>query len=266
MIRKLAVVCERVVPKLIFFLTILAGATAMRAQQAPAQQTPPQQTTPPSQESQQSSSSQEASADETPGRHRAHPHNYKNWTYNVGGGANLPTGTTKTFVRGGGGVAAVGVARNANKYLGLRLDFQWDNLPLRSSALELAQAPGANNHVYSLMLDPIVNVPVTKLWGGYFLIGPAYYHRSGKLDSSAAVPGSACNPFFTWWGRCSNGSLPLNGNFLTSSQNEFGYNLGGGVTRKLGNRFELYGEFRYLHGSHSNITTTLRPVTVGVRW
>jgi opacity protein-like surface antigen len=91
-------------------------------------------------------------------------------------------------------------------------------------------------------------------------------HRSGKLDSSSAIPGSACNGFFTWWGPCLAASLPLNGNFLHSSQNEFGYNFGGGITRKIRPNMDLYAEFRYLHGKHNNITTDLRPITIGIRW
>jgi len=169
-------------------------------------------------------------------------------------------------VRGGGGVAAAGVARNYSKYFGLRLDFQFDNLPLRTSALELAQAPGATAHAYSLMLDPIINIPVTKNWGGYLVFGPSFVHRSGKLDSSSAIPGSACNGFFTWWGHCFDSSLPINGNFLHSSQNEFGYNFGGGITRKIRPNMDFYAEFRYLHGKHNNITTDLRPLTIGIRW
>ena len=58
--------------------------------------------------------------------------------------------------------------------------------------------------------DPIINIPVNKMWGGYFVFGPGYYHRSGKLDSSSVVPGSACNEFWNWWGTCFNGSVPIN--------------------------------------------------------
>ncbi len=171
-----------------------------------------------------------------------------------------------TFVRGGGGLAAAGVARNYSNYFGFRLDFQCDNLPLSNSALRLAQAPGANSHVYSLTLDPIINLPVSNDWGGYILFGPSFFHRSGKLDSSTAIPGSACNPFFQWWGPCFNASLPVNGNFLHASQNEFGENFGGGVTHKINPKIEVYGEFRYLHGTRSKISTDLRPITIGVRW
>ncbi len=236
-------------------LTLLMGAKGY-AQNPPADQTSA---------GQQPATGQET-PEEAPSRRKARPHDYLNWQFNVGGGANLPSGTTRTFVKGGGGAASVGVARNANKYVGLRADFYWANLPLRDSALALAQAPGATDHVYALTLDPIFNIPVTSKYSGYFMIGPGFQHRSGKLDSSTTVPGSPCNTFWDWWGRCFASSVPLNGNFLTSSQNEFGFNFGGGVARKVRGNLEVYVDFRYIHGSHNKITTDVRPVTIGIRW
>jgi opacity protein-like surface antigen len=277
MIRKLAGIPGFGIVQSLALMTILAGVATVHAQQTPAQQPsgdqPQTQQQPESQQpssaqepNSQESSSQEASPEEIARERRAKTHNYKDWTFNVGGGASLTSGTTKEFVRSGGGVGAAGVARNVNKYLGLRLDFQFANLPLRTSALQAAQAPGANSHVYALTLDPIINIPVTKDWGGYVVFGPGFFHRSGKLDSSTAIPGSACNPFQTWWGHCFNSSLPINGHFLNSSENEFGYNFGGGVTRKIRPNIDFYAEFRFMHGSRGGITTDFHPITIGVRW
>lgn len=262
MIRKFATIPGFGLFQFAILVIILTGVETVHAQQPSTQQPAPQsQTQQPDQ-----SSSQEAPQEETPSSRRKKAHDYKNWVFNVGGGANLPSGTTSTYVRGGGGVAAAGVARNFNKYFGLRLDVQFNNLPLRTSALELAQAPGANNHLFAAMLDPIINIPVTKNWGGYIVVGPSFHHRSGKLDSSTAQPGSACNGFFTWWGNCYAAALPINGNFLHSSQNEFGVNFGGGVTRKLRPNVDLYVEFRYMHGKHNDITTDTSPITIGIRF
>jgi hypothetical protein len=266
MSRKFATVSGFRVVLALISVTILAGATTVHAQQTPAQPPPPAPQPQAQQPSNQQSSSQEASPEEIGPTRKPKVKEYKNWTFNVGGGASLTNGATRTFVRGGGGIVAAGVAHNYSKYLGLRFDFQFDNLPLRTSALQQAQAPGATSHVYSFAFDPIINIPVTRLWGGYILAGGSFFHRSGKLDSSTAIPGSACNPFFTWWGNCFNASLPLNNNFLSANQNEFGENFGGGVTRKIRPNVEIYGEFRYLHGKHSGITTDLRPITIGVRW
>ena len=232
------------------------------AQQPAAQQPAAQQPA-----AQQPSSDQEPAEEESSSsRRKAKPRDYKLWSYNVGLGANLDSGTTKTYVRGGGGVATAGVARNANKYFGLRGDFFFADLPLRDSSLQLAQAGSASSYFFALTVDPVINIPVTKIWGGYLLFGPGYYHRMGSLSSVNAVPGSTCNGFYEWWGACPSVSIPLNSSFVNSSQNQFGYNVGAGITRKMPSGVELYAEYRLTHGSANGTTTDVRPITIGVRW
>ena len=277
MIRKFATIPGFGLFQFAILVSMLTGVETVHAQQPstqqpstqqPSAQQPSAQQPAPQSQTQQpdQSSSQEAPPEQTTRSRRKKANEYKNWVFNVGGGANLPSGTTKTYVRGGGGVAAAGAARNFSKYFGLRLDVQFNNLPLRTSALELAQAPGANNHAYAAMLDPIINIPASQKWGGYIVFGASFYHRSGKLDSSTAIPGSACNGFFLWWGHCYAGALPINGNFLHSSLNQFGENFGGGITHKLRPNMDLYVEFRYLHGKNNDISTDTRPISVGIRW
>ena len=275
MIQKFATVPASRIARLTLVM-ILAGASTLFAQQ-PADQPPAQQPAaqqpadqPPAQQpqaqTQQTPAPQEATAADIGLGRKPKVKDWKNWSFNVGGGASFTSGTTTQYARGGGIIGGAGVARNYSKYFGFRLDVQYDNLPLRSSALQLAQAPGATSQVYSFMLDPIINIPVNKEWGGYVVGGPAFLHRTGKLDSSTMIPGSACGGFFTWWGVCNAGSLPLNGNFLKASQNEFGENFGAGITRKITPSIEFYAEWRLLHGSRSGITTDFRPITIGVRW
>jgi opacity protein-like surface antigen len=232
-------------------------ACLMMAGVSRAQQPDPQATKP--------VATQENPEVETPAR-KVKPRQYRNWTFNVGGGLNLPHGQTNTFVRGGGPVADAAVARNFSKYFGFRLDASWTDLPLRTSALRLAEAPSGTNQVYGAGLDPIIYIPATKLYSGFVFIGPGFYHRSGKLDSTTTVPGSACNAFWDWWGTCLNGSVPLGGTFLKESQNELGFNYGGGIARKVTGHIDLYAEYRALHGSHNNNTTDARTLTLGVRW
>ena len=224
----------------------LFASLALRAQDAPA-----------------IPAGQEASDADMTGRPKVKVRDYPKWQFNIGGGANLPSGTTRTYVRGGGGVATAGLARNANKYVGLRAEFWWENLPLRSSALALAQASGATSGVYSVSLDPVFNIPVTAKYSGFLLVGPSFYHRYGSLNSPTIPPGSACNGFYSWWTYCPT-SLPSD--FAKTSQNEFGLNIGGGVARKIGQRAELYLDWRYQHGSHKGISTNTKPITIGIRW
>ncbi len=263
---------------LIMCLIISLGAKSF-AQSAPSGQAPTTQpespapaaqqpSTPASTAKQPDSSQEPADEQSTSSSRQKRPHDFKNWVYNVGAGANLNSGPTRTWVRQGGFAAAAGVARNANKYLGLRADFVFANLPLRDSTLELTQATGASTHVYSLALDPIINLPVTKLYGGYVLFGADFMRRSGSLQGSTTIPGSPCNAFWNWWGACQNFnySVPLSGSFVNSTLYEFGYDVGGGITRKMPSGVEFYGEFRIMHGTHNGITTDYRPITIGFRW
>ncbi len=256
-------------------LMSLSGLPAL-AQAAPADQTPAptpaapvpaaQQPASPTPTAQQPANGQEPADEESTSRRKRRPHDFKNWNYNIGVGANVDSGTTKTFVRGGGVGGTVGVARNANKYFGLRADLIFADLPLRVSTLELAQASGARSYLAAITLDPIINVPVNKVYSGYVVLGPGFFHRGGNLSSATGVPGSGCNPFWIWWGACSNLSIPLNGSFVNSSQNEFGYNVGAGVARKMPSGVEIYAEYRLIHGSANNTTTDVRPITIGLRW
>lgn len=277
MIRKFATI-SRIVQGGIL-LTILAGVATVHAQQtSPDPQSAPssqsQQPQPQQQQQQQpaqaqqpqSDQDQEATPEESIPIHRVKPKLYKNWVFNVGAGANLTSGTTHTYVRSGGPVGAAGVARNFNQYFGLRLDFQYDDLPLRASALHLASSTGGNAHAYALNFGPVINLPFTRTWGAYIVGGMGFYRRAGKLDNSEAIAGSTCNGFFQWWRYCFNGNLPISGQFLHSSQNEIGEEIGAGVTRKIGTSREIYAEVRQFHGSHGGVTTDLRPVTIGVRW
>ncbi|MGA7442577.1 MAG: hypothetical protein WBW82_10435, partial [Candidatus Sulfotelmatobacter sp.] len=133
-------------------------------------------------------------------------------------------------------------------------------------SLLLAQAGSASSYFFALTVGPVINIPVTKLWGGYLLFGPGYYHRMGNLNTVTAVPGSTCNGFYEWWGACSSVSIPLSGSFVHSSQNQFGYNVGAGITRKMPSGVEVYAEFRLTHGSANGTTIDVRPITIGVRW
>jgi hypothetical protein len=253
----------------------LFGALAS-AQGSPAGQTPAAAPTTPATNVQQPSSKtpdaqqpaqeEEQSVEEGIAR-RKKAHDYKNWNFNLGAGANVDSGATKSFVRGGGVGGTFGVARNASKYFGLRADAFYEDLPLKQTSLALASAPSATSYLLAATLGPIINVPVSSNFGGYVLFGAGFYHRGGSLNSDTTLPGSGCTPFWTWWqGTCFNGSLPLNGKFVDTSQNQYGYEIGAGVTRKMPSGVEIYAEFRLMHGSKNGTTTDVRPITVGVRW
>ncbi len=252
---------------LMTFILVAQSAAQSGTGQAPAQpQTGNAASVPQMSASQQPSGGQQPAEEEESTSRRKRGHEYKKWQFNVGAGVNTTSGTTSDFVRGGAFTAMAGAARNANRYLGLRADFIYANLPLRATSLELAQATGATNYALAATLDPIINIPASKDWGLYIIFGPSFIHRHGSLDSDTTPPGSPCTAFWRWYGSCSSASVPLNGNFVSPTQNEWGYNFGAGISRKVPSGVEVYVEYRFMHGSNSGVTTDFRPITVGFRW
>lgn len=252
---------------LMAFVLVAQSAAQSENAQAPAEpQTGNTASVPQASAGQQPSGGQEPAEEEESTSRRRRGHEYKKWQFNAGAGVNTTSGTTYNFVRGGAFSAVAGVARNANQYLGLRADFMYANLPIRASALELAQATGATNYALALTLDPIINIPASKEWGGYIIFGPSFTHRTGSLNSDTTVPGSPCSPFWRWFGSCTSSSVPLSGNFTSATQNEYGYNFGAGISRKVPSGVEIYAEYRFMHGSNNGVTTDFRPITIGFRW
>src|SRR5215469_4131751 len=127
MIRKFRVVPRFGIVSCALLVALLAGSPNLYSQQpsteqpAQQQQAQPQKSEQP-QAQQPAPSSQEAAQEETENGRKKKVKEYKNWTFNAGGGINLPNGNTRNFVRGGSGVLAAGVARNYGKYFGLRAD------------------------------------------------------------------------------------------------------------------------------------------------
>ena len=121
MIRKFATISGGRIVQWGVLITILAGVATVHAQQtspdpqtAPPSQTQQQQTQQPAQQQPaqtqqpQGEQEQEATPEESVPIHRVKPKLYKNWVYNVGAGASVTGGTTKTYVRSGGLVGAMG--------------------------------------------------------------------------------------------------------------------------------------------------------------
>ena len=109
MSRKFATVSGVRVALVLILMTILSGALDVQAQQVPAQQPPAQ---PPAEQQQPAaqpaepqqpagqSSSQQASPEEIGSARKPKVKEYKNLTFNVGGGGSLTNGQTTQFVRG----------------------------------------------------------------------------------------------------------------------------------------------------------------------
>ena len=167
---------------ILFFFMAFAPAnifTAHAFAQTTAGQTPSATPTTPATNAQQPSSPQQPAEEEEESVRegislRKKTHDYKNWNYNVGVGANVDSGKTKTFVRGGGLGATFGVARNANKYFGLRADAFAEDLPLKQSSLSVSGASSATSYLLALTLNRSSTFPLPARSAGMCFSAPVF--------------------------------------------------------------------------------------------
>ena len=111
------------------------------------------------------------------------------------------------------------------------LDFQFDNLPLRTSALQAAQATGATNHVYSFTLDPIINIPVSSNLGRLRRVRPGLLTTvRANLMLPPLFPGRPAILFFSGGDTATTAACPSTVSFCTPAK------MSSGITSAEGSR------------------------------
>ncbi len=219
------------------------------------------------------------------------------YTFEVGGGFNLPTGGTHNYLTTGWNIQ-VGGGRNFNKTFGVLAQFDYDHFGFQTATLNnllaIYNGPpiyatdqngnpltqlGGGSHIWSFTLDPIINYYTSDSWGAYVIGGVGFYHKTANFT----IPGigTYCDPYYGCYQYQANQTIDK------YTSNAFGANGGLGFTYKA-SRFssvKFYAEARYVwtdnkprpfddsgNTSYFNVfpqnsrQTTYLPVTFGVRF
>ena len=195
--------------------------------------------------------------------------------FEAGGGFNIPTSDTNPYLNLGGNIT-VGGGLHLARGVSLLAEYQFivDGLP--SAIVTEAGANGGNVHLWSLTLDPVIDLMPKKATSVYVTGGGGFYRKVTNFTSPQAV--QYCTYFYCGVGY----QNAVVGHF---SSNQGGWNVGGGVTRRFGGayhdgRMEVFGEARYLDVMTPAVTTApnglgitsvgadtkLIPITFGVRF
>jgi opacity protein-like surface antigen len=174
------------------------------------------------------------------------------WDFYAGGGFGLPTGDQTNYLSTGWGIQA-GVGRNFNHLLGVNAEFDYDHFGMTNSTIDnyagLYGDPtntngfGGNSHIWSMSLNPIVNLRSGEGLGAYVTGGVGFYHKVANFT----LPEQSCDPYILeLYGICEPIAQNVNVDHYTS--NAPGFNIGLGATYKF-SRFaseRFYGEVRYV--------------------
>jgi hypothetical protein len=188
--------------------------------------------------------------------------------FEAGGGFTAPVGND---VRDGydtwGYNVTAGAGWNFTKHIGALLEYQFNRNKIPGATLAAIGAPGGNINTWSLTIDPIIYLPVSKTTGAYVTGGGGFYRK--VTNFTAPEEEEFCYYF------CEVGyENETIGHF---SSNQGGLNIGiGGYWKAFGpdSNAKLYAEARYVWVDSPTATATtsgegtegLIPVTFGIRF
>ena len=221
------------------------------------------------------------------------------YAFFIGGGFNLPTGGTNSYLSTGYSVHG-GVGRNFNKKLAVLAEIEYDHSNIQTNTLNdllttyvnlgaegqdgsALSELGGTNHNLSVSIDPMYTYMDHDKFGAYVIGGVGFYHK--VTDFTTPAIGEYCEFY---------GCFEYEANQTIDSyvSNAVGYNGGLGFTYK-GSRFsdlKFYAEARYVYTNNSrrpyydgttgtslsptyfnvfpqnSAPTTFIPVTFGIRF
>ncbi|HEY5329281.1 MAG TPA: hypothetical protein VIJ79_05295 [Acidobacteriaceae bacterium] len=175
------------------------------------------------------------------------------YTFIAGVGFTIPTGDLSNELTPSYSVQ-VGGGRNFNKIFGVLAQFDWDNFGFQGSTLNNQEAiyndlfgAGAvsgldgTSHIWSLTLNPVINIPTSGSVGAYVVGGVGFYHKTANFMVSALVQG------YDEFGY----PIEYSGNESIDkyTSNAPGFNGGFGLTYKMSqfSNERFYAEVRYVY-------------------
>lgn len=196
-------------------------------------------------------------------------------TYEIGGGFNTPTDYSSNYVKFGGNVTA-GAGIRMNKAVSLLAEWQFIRDGLPNAIVAQTGASGGNVHIWSLTLDPVINLMPKSSNSVYVTGGGGFYRKVTNFTDPQPVQ------YCTYYYCGVTYQTSVVGHF---SSNQGGWSAGAGYAHRFGGMYgdgntQLFAEARYLKimtpavnsspNGLGNATigadTVLIPVTVGLRF
>jgi hypothetical protein len=195
--------------------------------------------------------------------------------FEAGGGANGPTGDSTGNITWGGNFT-VGGGLHFARGLSLLAEYQFLDDKLPGNLIAETGANGGNAHIWSLTLDPMIDLLPKRTNSVYVTGGGGFYRKVTNFTDPEET--EYCDYYF-----CEPGvQNQVVGHF---SSNQGGWNIGAGVTHRFGGTYndgtmKVFAEARYLDvltpasaiapnglGTATvGAGTKLVPITVGLRW
>ena len=185
------------------------------------------------------------------------------FTFDVGGGFTKPVGHLDGRIDTGWNAQA-GAGVNLAPWLGVMGQFMYTEAGLNGSFLQSIGEPDGNFRMWGFSLDPIVHLNPRGHVDFYLIGGPGVYRRTVEFTQPTVTTVTAFDPFFGYFFPVDVPANQVLGSFGTTA---FGMNGGGGVSVRVGNgNAKLFAEARYIKMYTQGSSTSVLPVTFGIRY
>jgi opacity protein-like surface antigen len=195
---------------------------------------------------------------------------FHRFNFTAGGGWGFNHGTIADFTDGSYN-AVVGGGMNFGRHLGFDAEYMYYNLAFQDKLKTQQGLPDAHGRVQSVTLNGLLSFPLQGRLGVYAIAGGGWYQRHVSARSETLLVGTVCQPAWVLWSiTCSTTTPPIilaQQTLSSRTVNAGGFNAGGGFTYQLKHpALKVFVEGRYHHANHSDVHTTMFPLTVGVKW
>jgi hypothetical protein len=184
-------------------------------------------------------------------------------TLSAGAGLTMITGTDAGKLDHGGNVQLNG-GYFFDSHFGITGNFMFSGLGITRAALNNLNVPDGHARVYSITVDPTLRIPLRRGFNAYLLAGGGYLRRTVEFTQPTLVQTVIFDP---WWGYFGPALIPANQILGTVINNSGALDVGGGLNIPLpGSGIKAFAEVRYFDGFTSRSSTSIVPITFGVRW
>jgi hypothetical protein len=200
---------------------------------------------------------------------------FSSLAFEAGGGFNAPIGNSSNYITWGGNFTA-GAGLHFSRGVSLLAEYQFIDDKLPGNLIAETGANGGNAHIWSLTLDPVIDLFPKSTNSVYITGGGGFYRKVTNFTDPEET--EYCEYFYC-------GIATENVVVGHFSSNQGGWNAGGGFTHRVGGlsgdgRMKLFAEVRFLDvdtpaviSSPNGLGTTtvaagtkVIPITLGARW
>jgi hypothetical protein len=200
---------------------------------------------------------------------------FSSLAFEASGGPNGPLGNSSNYITWGGNFT-VGGGVHFSKRFSLLAEYQFVDDKLPGNLIAETGATGGNAHIWSLTLDPVIDLFPKSTNSVYVTGGGGFYRKVTNFTDPEEA--EYCEYYYC-------GVTTENEVVGHFSSNQGGFNVGGGFTHRVGGlsgdgQMKLFAEVRYLDilspasaiapnglGTATVGTgTRLLPISFGLRW